>query len=479
MDCKVTGMESMTDKLDILVIDDDEVDRMNVRHLLDSEGVNAYVHEALDCSSGIEKMKSINIDCVLIDYRLPDATGLEVLEKLREVNGNNIPLILLTGMGNEQLASEVMKKGASDYLTKSKLSGESLVRSIKNAIQVRSFEKKVSVAEQALAESEKSYRTIVETVSDVIFRLGPDQKVEFINPAIRFFGYDPAELVGHTIDKFIDLPPNGEEFISKIATQAVGPMSTSNMEVNFKETIMDGEGRLIPVLMDAFGLWSVPDEEVFKNKVEKIFLGTLCIARNIMEIKAVEEELLQTQHRLMDMVDELKKISTLDGLTGIANRRFFDEYSEKEWRRAQRDKQSFTVVMIDLDCFKSYNDTYGHQRGDECLKKVAEVIKNSMKRPSDLAARYGGEEFVLTLPETDKEGGYSIAEQLRQQIMALKLEHENNACGNEITISLGVATRVAEPGMLFSDLIAQADNALYEAKRAGRNRTVVFGGKQI
>ena len=479
MDSKVIEVKNVTDKLDILVIDDDEVDRMNVQHLLKSEGVNADIHEASDCSSGIAKMKSINIDCVLIDYKLPDATGLEVLEELRIMNRNNIPLILLTGMGNEQLATEVMKRGASDYLSKSKLNGESLVRSINNAIQLRSIEQKVCVAEQALADSEKSYRTIVETVSDVIFRLGPDQKVEFVNPAIRFFGYDPSELVGHSIDKFIDVPPDDQGFISKIATQAVGPLSTSNLEVNIKESIMDGEVRLIPVLLDAFGLWNVPDEEVFKNDVDKQFLGTLCIARNIMEIKAVEDELLQTQHRLMDTVDELKKISTFDGLTGIANRRFFDEYSEKEWRRAQRDKQSFTVVMIDLDCFKSYNDTYGHQRGDACLKEVAEVFKNSMKRPSDLAARYGGEEFVLTLPETDKEGGYKLAEQLRQKIIALKLEHENNACGNEVTISLGVATVVAEPGMLFPDLIVQADNALYEAKKSGRNRTVVFGEEQI
>ena len=140
---------------------------------------------------------------------------------------------------------------------------------------------------------------------------------------------------------------------------------------------------------------------------------------------------------------------------------------------------SFTVVMIDLDCFKFYNDTYGHQRGDACLKEVAEVIKNSMKRPSDLAARYGGEEFVLTLPQADKEGGHKLAGQLRQQIMTLKLKHENNACGNEITISLGFATVVAELGILFPDLISEADNALYEAKRSERNRTVVFGGEQV
>jgi len=104
----------MKDCLDILVIDDDEVDRMNVQHLLDKEGVKAVVHEASDCKSGIEKMKSREIDCVLIDYRLPDANGVEVLEKLTEVNRNNVPLILLTGMGDELLVAEAMKKGASE-----------------------------------------------------------------------------------------------------------------------------------------------------------------------------------------------------------------------------------------------------------------------------------------------------------------------------------------------------------------------------
>ena len=124
----------MKDCLDILVIDDDEVDRMNVQHLLDKEGVKAVVHEASDCKSGIEKMKSRKFDCVLIDYKMPDANGVEVLEKLREVNRNNVPLILLTGMGDELLIAEVMKKGASDYLSKNGLNGKTLAHSIRKAI---------------------------------------------------------------------------------------------------------------------------------------------------------------------------------------------------------------------------------------------------------------------------------------------------------------------------------------------------------
>ncbi len=259
-------------------------------------------------------------------------------------------------------------------------------------------------------------------------------------------------------------------------------MSTSNLEVNLKigrESICEENSRSVPVLLDAFGLWDVTDEQVFKNDVDKIFLGTLCIARNIMEIKAVQEELLQTQNCLMDAVAELKELSTMDGLTGIANRRFFDEYSEKEWKRAQRDKQSFTVVMIDLDNFKSYNDTYGHQQGDLCLKKVSSVIKNAMKRPADLVARYGGEEFVLILPETDMEGAYKLAEQLRQDVMNLNLEHSNNNCGKVVTISLGAATGTADPEKAFTELLSNADKALYKAKDSGRNRTVTFGESKL
>ena len=470
----------MTNCLDILVIDDDEADRMNVQNLLDGEGMKVVVHEASDCSSGVDLLKSNKFDCVLIDYKLPDANGVETLENLKNVDRYSVPMILLTGMGGEQLVADVMKKGASDYLSKNGLSGKILAKSIRNAIQVRTFEEKVRAAESALAEREKSYRTIVETVSDIIFRLGPDQKVEYINPAIRFFGYDPLDLVGLSVEKFIDLSSSDQELVSKIATREVGPMATCNLEVNLKfgrGSILGEEAKPIPVLLDAFGLWDVADEQVFKNDVEKKFLGTLCIARNIMELKAVEEELLQTQHRLMEAVENLKELSTMDGLTKIANRRFFDEYSEKEWKRAQRDKKSFSVIMIDLDNFKLYNDTYGHQQGDSCLKKVASVIKGAMKRPADLAARYGGEEFVLVLPETDKEGACKLAENLRQAVEALKVEHKNNSYGKWVTVSLGVATEIVEPTNLFGDLLVKADKALYQAKDSGRNRMLFFEGE--
>lgn len=473
----------MSKSLNILLIEDDEVDRMTIRHVLAKANLNANIHEVTNCKDGVEKIKNGDIDCALVDFKLPDAMGIEVIERLREADGKGTPLIFLTGMGSEMLAAEVMKKGAADYISKNGLNGDVLVRSIQNAIQVHQYQRKAEAAENALLEREKQYRTIVDTVSDIIMRLGTDQKIEFVNPAVRFLGYDPSEMVGQPIEKFVtkvDGVEYEEGLISQIATRGVGPMATNNLEVNFlveKESTLWEQNKSIPVLMDAFGLWDVPEEMVFKRGVEKNFLGTLCIARNITEVKAVEEELLRTQARLIGAVEELKELTTQDALTKIANRRFFDDYLEKEWKRAQRDQGPFSIVMIDLDYFKLYNDTYGHQQGDKCLRDVATVINEGMQRPADMAARYGGEEFALILPETNSKGAVGLAEKLCKSVYDLNIEHKNKSDEPRVTISLGTATAIANKENNFFDLIAQADKALYTAKDMGRNRVVAYEEK--
>jgi len=473
----------MKESLNILVIDDDETDVMNVRHLIAKTKLKVNVEVAIDCKEGVEKIKTQDFDCALMDYHLPDAKGLEVIERLREADEKEIPLIVLTGMGSESLATEVMKKGAADYVSKNGLNEEVLERSIRNAVQIHKLQRQAKVAESALLEREKQYRTIIETVSDIIIRLDVDKKIEFVNPAIRFLGYEPSEMVGQPIEKFVaevEGVSYHDDLLSQIATRGVGPMATSNLEVSFlveRDSTLWEQNKSVPVLMDAFGLWDVPDEVVFKNGGEKNFLGTLCVARNITEVKAMEQELLSAQARLIGAVEELKELATKDALTGIANRRFFDEYLDKEWKRAQRDQDPFSIVMIDLDFFKAYNDTYGHQKGDTCLKEVATTIDEAMKRPADMAARYGGEEFVLILPETSSEGAVSLAERLRKSIYDLNLEHKNSSCEPRVTVSLGVATMKADKGSDFANLISKADKALYAAKDSGRNRISVFEEK--
>ena len=158
----------MKESLNILVIDDDEADLMLVRHLFAKTKLKVNVVEVIDCKSGVEKIKTQGFDCALIDYHLPDAKGAEVIEQLREVDEREIPLIVLTGMGSETMAADVMKKGAADYVSKNGLNGEILERSIRNAVQIHQLQRQAKAAESALLEREKQYRTIVETVSDII-----------------------------------------------------------------------------------------------------------------------------------------------------------------------------------------------------------------------------------------------------------------------------------------------------------------------
>jgi diguanylate cyclase (GGDEF)-like protein/PAS domain S-box-containing protein len=169
----------------------------------------------------------------------------------------------------------------------------------------------------------------------------------------------------------------------------------------------------------------------------------------------------------------LKHMSQMDGLTGIANRRHFDDFLLREWKRASREGAPLSLIMCDIDFFKGYNDSEGHQQGDICLQKVATALTTSLKRPLDFVARYGGEEFVVVLPNTKEGGAAKIAETMRKNVDNLGIPHTESQAGRVVTISLGVATARTFPNSSPDKLIAAADKALFRAKTAGRNRVAV------
>jgi diguanylate cyclase (GGDEF)-like protein len=173
--------------------------------------------------------------------------------------------------------------------------------------------------------------------------------------------------------------------------------------------------------------------------------------------------------QIVKLTETLKKKSNIDELTQIANRRFFDETLHREWLRSRRFKSPLSLIMCDIDYFKLYNDTYGHQAGDICLKKVAKALQEVAKRPEDLVARYGGEEFVIILPEVPSEGAAVVAEQAREAVESLKIKHSSNDIAEHVTISLGVATRTLTQVSAENGLIESADRALYASKENGRN----------
>ncbi|MDB5917346.1 MAG: diguanylate cyclase response regulator [Massilia sp.] len=179
-----------------------------------------------------------------------------------------------------------------------------------------------------------------------------------------------------------------------------------------------------------------------------------------------------SQKNLADANIELQKLAALDSLTGIANRRRFDEVLRAEWRRGQRDKKPLSLLMCDIDCFKSYNDTFGHLAGDLCLKKTAAVLTEHLKRPADVAARFGGEEFAIVLPDTDQSGALLIANACRTHIEQLAIDNPRSPNG-VITMSIGLITIVPSRAGSAEALVAAADKALYQAKNDGRNQVVL------
>ncbi|MBT3915898.1 MAG: diguanylate cyclase [Rhodospirillaceae bacterium] len=187
-------------------------------------------------------------------------------------------------------------------------------------------------------------------------------------------------------------------------------------------------------------------------------------------IKArVKNHLTQKRQR-----DELENLSAIDALTGIANRRRLDEYLENEWRRAARNKYSVSLMMIDIDHFKNFNDTYGHQAGDDCLRDVAKTIANCPQRPSDLVARYGGEEFCVVLPDTPEDSARDLAERVRANVENLAIKHSGSPDFSVVTVSVGVATAApSDKETNFDGLIKIADEQLYHAKESGRNQVSV------
>jgi diguanylate cyclase (GGDEF)-like protein len=184
-------------------------------------------------------------------------------------------------------------------------------------------------------------------------------------------------------------------------------------------------------------------------------------------------ELEQANQDLQRANRELQRLAISDSLTQVANRRRFDEYLAQEWQRLSREQAPLSLILCDVDFFKAYNDTYGHQAGDRCLRQIAQAISLTASRPADLVARYGGEELVVILPNTPAPGALQVAEDIRQQVRNLEITHAKSLIGDYVTLSMGIAGVVPSAKLQPDMLITAADQALYEAKAGGRDMIVV------
>jgi diguanylate cyclase (GGDEF)-like protein len=228
-------------------------------------------------------------------------------------------------------------------------------------------------------------------------------------------------------------------------------------------------GAAVVALLGA-GLQRVWQRTRFRRLQERERELTTLVETRTNELRLAKEALEDRARDLLAVNTQLERISRFDSLTGVHNRRSFDQGLEEEWRRALRLGNPLSLMLLDLDRFKEFNDLYGHPRGDECLRQVAGLLKESLQRVSDLVARYGGEEFVVILPNTWLAGAGELAERIRAGVQALAISHEGAAERGVVTVSLGVACMVPTPASSATALVEAADAALYRAKREGRNR---------
>lgn len=272
----------------------------------------------------------------------------------------------------------------------------------------------------------------------------------------------PDILAQQVAVALLSLPPDSAAARASQSAGWTAPLDYTPVHELFRELRAGpyqhhGEVHLVDVVRQ-YWLW-----------IAALTLVPAVLGFTLFYILRLNRSLRETRLRLEASNIELKQLSSQDGLTGVANHRVFEERLACEWARAARNHAPLALVMADIDCFKLLNDTDGHLAGDVCLREVAQTLDQSVQRPADLLARYGGEEFVAILPGTDLPGAHAIAERMRKAVEALNIP--NRGTGGIVTISLGVASVVPHPGISATELLDQADHAMYRAKEGGRNQT--------
>ncbi|MDO9212947.1 MAG: diguanylate cyclase [Methylococcales bacterium] len=450
----ITMTDSINTKGTILLIDDLPENLHLLNNLLIQLG---YTVRSATSGKMALKMLSVKLpDVILLDIKMPDMDGFQVCTVIKaDERLRDIPIIFISALNNATDKVKAFTCGGGDYITKPFQIEEIVVR-IENQLLIQRQKialqqevKKRQETEEVLYQSRALLSNVLNSTLDGIAALQSvrasqtgeieDFRCLVVNPAIaQAFNRSREELIGKLMLK---------RFLKRINP------SLFERVVAVVET---GE----PLAEDIY--YPLGESSWYHFAAVKLGDGVALAVRDVTARKNMELE-LQIANR------ELRLLAHLDGLTKIANRRCFDDFLQHQWRRLSRSQQQLSLLMLDVDFFKPYNDLYGHQRGDDCLVDIARTIQKIISRPTDLIARYGGEEFAIVLPETHQDGAIVIAQIIIKAIQNLKIPHQTSAISHYVTVSIGIASMI--PVLDFSPdlLIEQSDQALYCAKQQGRN----------
>ncbi len=424
---------SDTRKPAILIVDDAPDSLGALRTIMLRQGYQTFV--ATSGERALDIALRVKPDLVLLDIVMPGMDGLEACRRLKAHPATaRIPVIFISARDETADIVAGFDIGAADYIPKP-LRMEEVCARVRAQLRMR------TTSETQTAQADR-LRMIVNSMDQGLLIVEASGRIQYANPACdRYLGCKPEDLVGR---RLADLLEQTEAQADAVADAAIGQ---GTREVNIRHH--DGSLRAMDLTVTPLTLPPMHAES-------GLFVALL---HDI------------THHKQSE--DALQRAAMLDPLTKIANRRQFDAFLEKEWQRAIRNAQPLSLVVLDVDHFKLYNDTLGHAAGDACLQQVAQALQCHAARPTDLAARYGGEEFVLLFGETPLDAATRLAEMIRSAVEALQLPNPRSPSSPWLTVSVGVATIVPTQLDEIENLFVCADRAMYAAKAGGRNRVEV------
>ncbi len=485
--------------MEILLITSDHANVSLVNRCLINRSFNLIEVDSL--SNALNYLQQHDPDAILLDLYLKNCQNSDVFSAIRSA-ALNLPLIIISILENETQAQITLQAGAQDYLITTEISPRTLTKAIDSAILRQNLMNQCQKERKKLAQKAASYQILTDIITNIHNSLDLDiilkTAVEKVNQFLQVENIFIRKLDSENQLNFFfestffqpeiscELPLKHQCITTELTKNLHDSLATGNIVAinnikSFKlitnsnsQPLSPCSKLLIPIIcqQQLWGLLGIKNcSSLRKWQSSEI---------KLLERVAIQLSLAIQQAELYQQLEQanqkLAKLVTIDGLTNIANRRKFDLYIAGEWQRLAREQAPLSLILCDIDHFKLYNDTYGHQAGDRTLAAVAQAIAKAVKRPADLVARYGGEEFAVILPNTTVEGAEYVAKQIGLQVQALQIPHIMSPVDIYITLSLGVAGLIPSHDSAYSVLIAAADSCLYKAKELGRNRVIKFTG---
>ncbi|PZO36328.1 MAG: diguanylate cyclase response regulator [Pseudanabaena frigida] len=441
----------------------------NLKLLTESLSKLGYiVRSVISGSRALKTVKAKLPDIILLDVKMPEMDGYQVCEAFKnDPDLCDIPVLFISALDEAFDKLKAFKVGGVDYITKP-FQIEEVVARLEAHLTIRKQHKilqneivKRKEIEEILYQSRAILSGILNTSLDGIAAM---QAVR--NPLTGDIQDFRCLAVNPIISKV--LKRDREDLIGELVLRELLENLDPELFDRFVIVVETGES------LDKDFYYPTGDSCWYHYVAVKLSDGFAIAIRDITARKQTELALQKSNYKLQEANHKLQLLANSDGLTQIANRRCFDDYLATEWQRHQREQNPLSLILIDIDYFKRYNDSNGHQGGDDCLIRVAREIAKVTQRPTDLVARYGGEEFAAILSNTNMEGALKVTTAIQTSLANLAIPHGNSDVSDLVTLSMGVASLIPTSELSPEDLISQADRAMYAAKHQGRNQAIAY-----